>query len=82
MRAYKLIIIFALVGGLLGCATGAKMEGMSFQGELKNYPATLRVNIAISEVTGGEDTNPAWTSEIGNDQFLGALIESMMLQGL
>lgn len=38
--------------------------------------------MGISTVTGGEKTNPAWTSEIDNDAFSGAIKESLLEQGL
>ncbi len=82
MKAIKLIVVVTLLTGLLGCASGARMEGMSFYGEPKNYPAALRRNITVTNVSGGEETNPAWTSEIGNEQFMAALIESLRAQTL
>ena len=33
--------------------------------------------IALKEVTGGEETNPMWTSEVGSQEFKKALEESL-----
>ncbi len=82
MQAIKLTVVAILLTGLLGCASGAKMEGMSFYGERMNHPAALRRNITITEVTGGAETNPAWTAEINSGQFTGALVESLRAQTL
>ena len=82
MNTFKLFFVIVVVGGLLGCATGAKMEGMTFQGDKKTYPVALMANIDIDKVSGGQETNPAWTSEISDDAFLAALKESLMAQGL
>ena len=82
MQAIKLTVVAILLSGLLGCASGARMEGMSFYGEAKNLPSALRRNITITEVIGGADTNPAWAAEIDSGQFTGALIESLRAQTL
>jgi len=41
----------------------------------------LKDNIIVSEVTGGKQTNPLWTSKIGNNEFKAALIESLKETG-
>lgn len=37
----------------------------------------LKNNITVDNVTGGQDTNPLWTSEIGNSEFRQALEQSL-----
>lgn len=37
----------------------------------------LKNNITVDSVTGGQDTNPLWTSEIGNSEFRQALEQSL-----
>lgn len=67
---------------LAGCASGAKMENMVYDGPEKQYSTGLENSMAVPSVTGGEKTNPAWTSEIDNDAFAGALKESLLKEGL
>ncbi|MDB4000851.1 hypothetical protein N9451_00125 [bacterium] len=77
---YGLLVIISTY--LLGCASGAQMENMVFQGEQKPYSAELNNNVVVDEVTGGKKTNPAWTSEIDNESFFGAVVGSLKSQGL
>jgi hypothetical protein len=61
------------------------MENMSYSGPEANskpYDSALRHEVSVSSVSGGEDTNPAWTSEIGNEEFSGAIKQSLAAQGL
>ncbi|MDI9244668.1 hypothetical protein [Marinobacter sp. CHS3-4] len=67
---------------LSGCASGAKMENMVYDNQAMEFAPGLENNMGVSNVTGGEETNPAWTSEIDNDAFTGALKESLLKQGL
>ncbi|MBU2713200.1 hypothetical protein KCG35_19210 [Zooshikella sp. WH53] len=55
---------------------------MIYQGEQKTYPKELKDNLEVSSVSGGEKTNPAWTSEIDNDAFSAAVKKSLSSQGL
>lgn len=77
-------IFFILIGciWMFGCATGAKMENMIYSGEQKPYSAELKENLGVSSCSGGEKTNPAWTSEIDNEAFAGAVKQSLLAQGL
>lgn len=78
----RITIVLATLLYLSGCASGAKMENMVYDGPENPYSANLENNIGMSSVTGGEKTNPAWTSEIDNDAFAGALKESLLKEGL
>jgi len=82
MKIIKLSTIAAICVFLFGCASGAKIENMIFQGKIKQYDANLQSEVEIASVSGGEKTNPAWTSEISNEAFLGAVKESLLKQGL
>lgn len=42
----------------------------------------MKHNLQVSEVQGGEETNPLWTSEIGDAEFQGALKQSLNNAGL
>ncbi len=68
-----------------GCASGATVRGMTVTpADLPNraIAAEFRGAIGIGVVTGGEDTNPLWTSEVGNDEFKQALRHSLEIQDL
>ena len=82
MKIIKYGALFTLSIYLLGCASGAKMENMVFQGEQKPYPAELQNNLVVGGISGGKKTNPAWKSEIDNESFSGAVISSLQSQGL
>jgi len=84
----KFIRNLALLGCLVllfGCASGAKLENMVYsdleQGHQTFDPA-LKGGIGLQGVSGGEKTNPAWTSEIGDEEFAGAVKESLRLRNL
>ncbi len=63
-----------------GCATPARVNQMAisvmdaghFQGD-----TPFKENISVGSVSGGEGTNPLWTSEIGNEDFKKALVQSL-----
>jgi hypothetical protein len=76
------LAVLAAVLYLSGCASGAKMGNMVYEGPVKAYDTALQSNVNVANVSGGEDTNPAWTSEIDNDAFAGALKQSLRKQGL
>lgn len=82
MKILKLAFIFLVSAYLFGCASPAKMENMVYQGNQKAYPEQLRKNVDVSSVSGGKKTNPAWTSEIDDEAFSGALKQSLSAQGL
>ena len=82
MKFTKIILILAAIIYLSGCASGAKMENMVFHGSQKVYSESLKDSLEVSSVTGGQKTNPAWTSEISSNAFSGAVKESLLAQGL
>ncbi|GAB2196973.1 hypothetical protein [Sessilibacter sp. MAH4] len=82
MKLVKLLGVAFLCTYLWGCASGAKMQNMVYQGDQKEYSEEIQNNLNLGEVAGGKKTNPAWTSQIGNESFAGAVKESLKLQGL
>ncbi len=82
MKLIKIVSVLVVCTYLWGCASGAKMENMVFQGDQKEYPAELQENLELGDVSGGKKTNPLWTSEIDNNAFSGAVKESLSSQGL
>lgn len=82
MKILKVTFALMTCVYLAGCASGAKMENMVYQGGKKEYQTEIKDNLGLGEVTGGEKTNPAWTSEIDNQAFAGAVKQSLQSQGL
>ncbi len=82
MKTAKIAIAMISCMVLFGCASGAKMGNMVYQGEQKIYPEELKSSIDVSSVSGGKETNPAWSSNISNEAFIGAVKNSLISQGL
>ena len=78
--SFRLILITLAVSLLAACASPATKEGMTISPEAASKydeNTSLKGTVQVSDVTGGENTNPAWTSEIGNEEFQEALVESL-----
>ena len=77
-----LLIIAATL--LSGCAAPARINEMTTLANpaqrVVNTP--MRNNVAVRDVTGGQDTNPMWKSNIGNSEFEQALESSLRDAGL
>lgn len=85
MRHLKLITLLFTSLFLFGCASSAKMHNMAYMGlatENKNFDSSLNKSINVKESVGGKETNPAWTSEISNKEFTGAVKLSLSSRGL
>lgn len=67
---------------LAGCASGAQVENMLYQGEAQEYAAEIKNNVTLSSVTGGKESNPAWTYEITDGVFSSSIIQSLLNEGL
>jgi hypothetical protein len=77
-----LVSLFVMAGG---CASSARMTQMTVTtpDAARHAAATpLRDNVTVKDVSGGDKTNPLWKSEIGNDEFRGALESSLKSAGL
>lgn len=78
----KITVNLAVIGCIfiIGCAGAAKVEKMVVPRHETSFliaKGELKDNVHLSEVIGGEETNPLWTSEIGNNEFRDALIQSL-----
>ena len=78
------LLIISLLVLLQGCASPAQIGGMIEEKSrsVSNAPQQLRSNILVQSVTGGESTNPLWTSEIGSKEYQVALEQSLANAGL
>lgn len=76
----RLLAVSLFAAILTGCASSAQIPGMTVtdtQARANTYDAQLQNNIQLSEVNGGEKTNPLWTSEINGQDFRAALQQSL-----
>ncbi len=73
-----------LVAGLAACASPADPAKMVVAAPAAPdaYPAALGKAMCVRAVTGGEDTNPLWTSKVDNVGFKTALSGSLANAGL
>jgi len=77
-------LLFSL-GLLGGCAAPAKVTSMTVMPahhEVAGNNSALKNKVIVSSVTGGEETNPMWTSEIDSAGFKKALEDSLKFAGL
>jgi hypothetical protein len=73
-------VILLAVMLLAGCASAPDVQDMAVTSEVvegQSFPSALVSNISVTNVAGGEQTNPMWTSEINAEGFKSALIESL-----
>ncbi|WP_299202258.1 hypothetical protein [uncultured Amphritea sp.] len=85
MSIFRISFLFLCSAFLFGCASGAKMENMTYRnnGPAKvSFDPALNKQVDVQSVSGGEKTNPAWTSEISNESFSLALKRSLDSFGL
>ena len=85
MNIIKLSAILLSIAFLYGCASGAKMENMIYDGtsiDKSQFDRSLKQQVSVDTVSGGEETNPMWTSEISNEAFSGAVKQSLNNMGL
>lgn len=85
MKTIKILSAPVIIVLLVGCATGAKKENMVYTGSAfdnNSYNNALKNEINVASVLGGEKTNPAWSSQISNEDFSGAVKSSLAKEGL
>jgi len=85
MKTFKALVLFLLVLSLLGCASGAKMESMVYaesEEVRRSYDPALTNAVTLASLSGGKETNPMWSSQISDEEFSGAVKESLIAQNL
>lgn len=70
-----------------GCATPATSVNMTVRAAdateaRARTPDALKTNVALRDVTGGKETNPAWLSNVSSSEFERALEESLRSVGM
>jgi hypothetical protein len=78
------LVSVALAVLLTGCASPARIDQMTatVSPQQRVAPTPLRTNVAVRDVTGGQETNPMWKSNVGNSEFEQALEASLRDAGL
>ena len=81
MLKYAALMCAALA--LAACATPAKVSSMIGTPTV-SVPAnsSLIKAVQVNNISGGQSTNPLWTSKVGNPEFQEALQQSLSAQGL
>ena len=77
---FKFTLSIVLLATLAACASPAQKSAMIVEvtpDTVIDKESPLLNAVKITKVSGGESTNPAWTSEIGNPEFEGALRDSL-----
>ena len=82
MFRYALLVLFAATS-LCACAMPAQVNSMIGTPTVQlmgNSP--LKESLRLNAVSGGQSTNPLWTSQVGNPEFQEALRQSLLKQGI
>ena len=81
----RILVLGLVCLGLAACAAPSRPDHMAVafgEGEVPFDGSPLRGEVEIEEVGGGQETNPLWTSEVGNAEFREALLMSLQNAGL
>jgi hypothetical protein len=73
------LLLSPLAAVVTGCASGATSDGMTNREyhEAASANKKLAKSIAIKTISGGQGTNPIWTSQISDEDFRSALAASL-----
>jgi len=77
---FRVLLVSVFIALCTGCASPAQISGMSVtsnQTDARFYDQSLHRSIQVTEVNGGDATNPLWTSEIDGPDFGAALKQSL-----
>lgn len=84
MISPRLFLVLISTAFAVGCATPASQQMMSVTSPtisgLKVDPR-LKGAVHVRNVIGGQDTNPLWVSQVGTNEFRGALVDSLKAYG-
>jgi len=85
MGAVRAVFALLMLGLLAACAEPAKVSGMTTQnfagGMVASNPA-VQGSLTVGAVTGGQETDPLWTSEVDGPSFKAALVQSLLTNAL
>ena len=78
LRLIATSLLLAVLGVLSGCATPANQAAMTISvADQKTRNLQMLGVFGVGNVTGGQETNPMWTSQVGNEAFRAALEQSL-----
>jgi hypothetical protein len=75
------LVMTLAVGACAGPAERANMAVSNLSAPIEPVDGGLMGGIAVASVEGGRETNPLWTSEVGDEDFRGALNDSLRTYG-
>jgi hypothetical protein len=77
------VLLIGAACSIASCATPASVSGMAATPvAARPVPPSLSRAIVVEGVGGGRETNPLWTSQVGNAEFQEALAKSLQARGL
>ena len=79
MKRGLVLLALSMAIQLAGWATAARVDQVTVTAlGIPTSPAleVLHQNVAIKDVTGGQETNPMWTSHVSSTEIEGALEDS------
>lgn len=72
-----------IINILAACAQPARYETMVIQSQSDiSIPEEIRSTVRVAGVTGGNETNPIWTSQVDKETFKRSLTKSLANTGL
>lgn len=80
LRAMRSVVAMLVLCALAACAQPARVTQMVVPNVMAPVVAanpSLQGALAVGEVTGGQETNPLWTSQVNNPEFKEALEQSL-----
>ena len=81
----KLFVVIFIAIGLSACSSPARMNAMIpdvSEATIIDESSPLAKAVLLGDVTGGKETNPMWTSQVGNEEFQGALKNALIAHAL
>ena len=82
VRALMLVGAVVTAIQLTGCAAPATSQAMTVQsGAVATASSALKGTVKVSEISGGKETNPMWTSQVDGPEFKKALSDSLNIAG-
>lgn len=83
MNKLKWLLLSIPVVFAFGCASPAKIENMVYHPQSPlEYDRGLKNEVDVKTTSGGDKTNPLWTSEISGEAFSAAVKSSLESEGL
>ena len=81
---FSLASLLLCAAFISGCATPARVDQMTVSGQPAQRVAEspMRGNVAVRDVTGGQETNPMWKSNVSSSEFAQAIEGSLRTVGL